>query len=227
MGPPSRVVKVTNPSDIPTQCVDGMATVVYWDICGLAEPIRLALALSGVEWVDVRIDPGDPNVSGEYKKVWFEKKGKVGVRFANLPYFLDAEKKLSQSNAILMHLGKKFDALDEDVDLELAQASDFDGMVTGNCYRAYPDFFNTTNFRPMLEEWALFLEEKKGHEITVGDLKAYEVFRKLKIVSPTVTYPDKIEEFVKKIESAPEIAKYQSSSSYFPRPLNNPHALFK
>jgi glutathione S-transferase len=38
--------------------------------------------------------------------VWEDKKFDLGLKFPNLPYFIDADLKLTKSNAILRHLGR-------------------------------------------------------------------------------------------------------------------------
>ena len=65
-----RVVVVQKPEELP----EGPASkdeilVCYWNIRGLAQPIRLALELAGAKYVDVRIEAG-PAGSPEYKTAW-------------------------------------------------------------------------------------------------------------------------------------------------------------
>ena len=74
---PGKVIVANTPEQIPLGPVDNKITAVYWDICGLAQPIRYALALAGADFVDVRIEPGDANLPS-YKQMWFNKKPMVG-----------------------------------------------------------------------------------------------------------------------------------------------------
>ena len=39
---------------------------------------------------------------------WADKKFTLGLPFPNLPYYIDGDLKLTQSNAILRHLGRKY-----------------------------------------------------------------------------------------------------------------------
>jgi len=71
----------------------------YWDIRGLAEPIRLLLEYGGLKYEDRRHQMS--------KSDWLEYKHTLGFDFPNLPYYEDEEVKISQSKAIFRHLGRK------------------------------------------------------------------------------------------------------------------------
>ena len=100
--PATEVVVVKESAAIPVTATG--PTLVYWDICGLAQPIRYALELQKIEYVDVRIDAGEAT-SDDYKQIWFTRKGDLDSPFANLPYFLDGGVTV-QSNAILRKIGR-------------------------------------------------------------------------------------------------------------------------
>eukprot|EP01052_Picozoa_sp_SAG31_P019441 SAG31_NODE_1416_length_8441_cov_11.436706_5_plen_257_part_00 len=166
------------PQDAP---IAGAATpaklcTAYWDIRGLAQPIRLVLEYVGADFDDIRIDAGPlytkplhlqsarlaprlnapaaaadwragPGAPGEpaYKGHWFDAKPDIGVNFANLPYMIDGELRLVQSNAILRHLGRKFNLMGASaeehamLDVLLDQGADFDNEFTGLCYRGWTE----------------------------------------------------------------------------------------
>ena len=187
------IVQADTPDKIPLAPVEGKVTVVYWDICGLVQPIRLALALSGVDFVDVRVDCGTPNTP-EYKKMWMDFKPQLDavLDFPNLPYLLDGEVALSQSNAILRYLGRKHGLMGDPgsthlVDLVLDQMADFDQQVTGRCYRDFGSLrpYCEQQLPGILERWARLLGAKSflagglngpsSDTLTVADLKFYEV----------------------------------------------------
>lgn len=233
---------MTSAVDIPVEPIDNLPTLVYWDICGLAQPIRLVLECTGVDYVDVRIDPGMPGTAS-YKQEWFARKKDLsssGCRFANLPYFLDNDCKMAQSNAILTHLGRKFGLLGPDpdaIDLVLAQTTDFDSVLTGACYRDFPAVkqYIQTKLASALDDWRLFLSGKSfmtGEAITVADLKIYETLRKVKIFEAHfqtaifLAFPT-LQDFLDRVESHPPIAAYLKGAAYLARPLNNPHAQFR
>jgi len=215
----------------------------YWDICGLGQCPRYALELTGVQYTDVRIEPGKAD-SPTYKDVWFTKKPKlVGteMKFPNLPYLVDGDVHLSQSNTILRYIARKYGLMGNAynahlVDLVLDQATDLDNVVTGACYG---DFESLKKNFPDLGNWERFIGFKRfmtGNLITIADLKVYEVIRKLKIIAeqPGFDRAGFLEKdfpllagFVARVEALPKMKAYQSSKRFMERPLNNPHAKFR
>jgi glutathione S-transferase len=84
-----------------------VAILGYWDIRGLAEPVRLLLEHAGVDYEDRRINMTKPS--------WLEYKTSLGYDFPNLPYYEEpGGVKLTQSNAILRHLGRRYPRVDQD-----------------------------------------------------------------------------------------------------------------
>lgn len=83
-----------------------MAPVLgYWDTRGLAQPIRNLLVYKGIDFVDKRYKFGPP--PGYDHEEWLKEKFTLGLRFPNLPYYIDEDVKLTQSLAILRYLGRK------------------------------------------------------------------------------------------------------------------------
>ena len=67
-------------------------TFGYWGVRGLGQVSRLLLAYTGAVWEDVKYTSPDQ---------WFGKdKQGLGIPFANLPYLIDGDFKLSESKAI-------------------------------------------------------------------------------------------------------------------------------
>ena len=66
-------------------------TLGYWNIRGLAEPLRLMLAYGGVEYNDERID-FDPFPN--FRETWLKQKYEIGVPLPNLPYYIDGDLKV-------------------------------------------------------------------------------------------------------------------------------------
>merc|ERR1712215_413151 len=79
-----------------------MAKFGYWNIQGLGQPCRIALHYTGVEVEDTvwEIQKRNEWVAAKGANEW-------GLDFPNLPYYSDGEVKLTQSDAILRHLGRK------------------------------------------------------------------------------------------------------------------------
>merc|ERR1711915_921527 len=89
-----------------------MAKFGYWNVQGLGQPCRLALHFMGVEVEDKvwGVPEGDGTILEiKQRSDWFPAKetNEWGLDFPNLPYYCDREVKLTQSDAILRHLGRK------------------------------------------------------------------------------------------------------------------------
>lgn len=81
------------------------AKLGYWKIRGLAQPIRLLLAYTETEYEDVKYEAGGPP---DYdRSAWYSVKETLGLAFPNLPYYIDGDIKITQSNAILRYIGEK------------------------------------------------------------------------------------------------------------------------
>jgi len=85
--------------------MSGTPILGYWNIRGLAQSIRLLLGYVGVDFQEKHYVIGDgPEYSYED---WFKEKFKLGLDFPNLPYYIEGDLKLTQSNAILRYLARK------------------------------------------------------------------------------------------------------------------------
>lgn len=251
------IVRANTAAQIPTAPVNGKLTVVYWDICGLQQPIRYALEVAGADYVDVRVHwgPGEPDTDS-YKQLWFDKKPVLAniLAFPNLPYLLDADGvSLTQSNAILKYIGRKYshesstaggcNLLGDSssahlIDLVLDQAADFDAQFTRLAYmEGLPGLasYCKERLKGELAGWERMLGVNPfmtGDDLTVADLKVYETLRKLLLTEMDAgidanTWPPSLMSFVHRVENVPAIRDYQASSRYMKRPLNNEHAKYK
>ena len=110
----------------------------YWGLQGLGQPVRMLLAHQGV-------DHEDTVYTMEGSATWFEDhKLNMGLDFPNLPYYVDGDLKLTQSMAILRHLGREHGLYGQDnkeaskIDMIMDLAGD---MRLGLARLAYnPDF---------------------------------------------------------------------------------------
>jgi len=244
-----RVIVADKPESVPTTPVDGKVTCVYWDICGLAQSIRMALVLAGADFCDVRIDAGSPD-SPDYKQAWMKRKPAIGeiMPFPNLPCFLDKSGVcLSQSNTILKYVGRQGGLLGPQgkeyiVDLALDELVDLDNSFVRLAYPGGAEALTVwceEKVPAMLSRWDILLGSQNfltGDSVTVADLKLYEVLRKVRIVEKevcsqtdpsTVGGSSKLAAFMARIEAVPALNAYFKSDDYLARPLNNPHAKFK
>lgn len=215
-------------------------TLVYWNIRGLAAPLRLALEYAGEPYTDVRIDAGDAAAPG-YKQSWFAHKPALGLAFPNLPYLLDGEVAITQSHAILRHIGRKHGLCGGDaatqatVDMVVDEMADLDSSLTRLCYRTFsPEAlreWEESRLRPSLAALERFLGDGPfvaGAAVTIADFKAWDEVDKARIVSPgCLDAHPRLLAYHARFRALPRIAAFLGSPGYAERPLNNPHARFR
>ncbi|KFM71563.1 Glutathione S-transferase Mu 1, partial [Stegodyphus mimosarum] len=203
------------------------STVGYWNIRGLAEPIRYLLHYKKVDFEDKRY--GD----------WQKDKFQLNLDFPNLPYYIDDKVRLTQSTAILRYLARKYglDGKTEEqtVRIELAEQeiTDFRTRFMEICYnpefeKLKEEFVNSVPAQ--LKLFAAFLGDRKflaGDEVTYVDFMAYDTFDFYRYLIPGV-YDDfpTLESYRDRIEALPELQEYFQSSTYRRWPIWGPTAYF-
>lgn len=215
-----------------------MPTLGYWKIRGLAQPIRLLLTYAGEDFENVMYEQGDaPDYSRES---WMSVKQSMGLDFPNLPYYMDGDVKITQSNAILKHIARKhkLDGATEKekavVDMMLDQAMDLRNGIVRLCYNKDYESLKGDYFKNIPTALALF--EKKlenslwfaGDKITVCDFPIYELLDQLRLMKEDSlnNYP-KLLAFLSRFEALPSLQKYMASDQFLRRPVNSKIAAFK
>jgi len=212
----------------------------YWKIRGLAQPARLLLNYVGEEFEDKQYEQGDgPGFSTE---CWTSVKTSLGLDFPNLPYYIDGDIKITQSNAILRYIARKHNLLGEnekarvDVDMMLDNAMDFRNGVVRMCYN--PDYKKMVKeyadgpLPGLLDGYNKWLSKRKwfaGDKVTVVDFPMYELLDQHRLMlGDTVLdkYP-KLKEFMTNFEALDKIKAYMASPKFMKRPVNNKSASFK
>merc|ERR1712106_673417 len=130
-----------------------MPVLAYWDIRGLAAPIRLLLEYTGTSYENrVMIMP---------KPEWLEYKKSLGFDFPNLPYYQEGDLKLTQSAAILRHVARRSNLVGK-TEEECARAEmladvvgDYRSPLVSLCYN--PKFA-----QEMLNQWVSGTGDFKG-----------------------------------------------------------------
>lgn len=195
----------------------------------------------------VHYGPGEPGTDS-YKQYWKDEKATLaasaGLPFGgNLPYLVDGDVALVQSNAILRYIGRKYNLMGDGsiaqssaIDVLLDQMADSDDAFTGMCYGSYNDggkeSFVEKQLPTLLSQLADFLGDKPFmvcDQPTIPDFKIFELLLKCKVAfgddclaaAPTVAA------YCDRMRSLPTLAAYLDSDRAITRPLNNAHAQFK
>ncbi|KAH7956271.1 hypothetical protein HPB52_007777 [Rhipicephalus sanguineus] len=159
--------------------------LTYWDVRGFAQAIRNLLIYKGVEFEDKRYQHGPPPEYGRGE--WLKEKFALGLKFPNLPYYMDGDVKITQSLAILRHLARKHD-LHARNDAEATELDVLEQQAQDLClilaYEAVPMprykgglKSYAENVGDKLEPWAKHLAGLKwvlGERLTYVDFLLYE-----------------------------------------------------
>ncbi|KAB7505579.1 Glutathione S-transferase Mu 3 [Armadillidium nasatum] len=206
--------------------------LAYWDIRGLAQPIRLLLEYTGTKFEDKYYKCGPaPDFD---KSCWFDNKFKLGLDFPNLPYFIDGDIKVTQSNAIMRYIARKHDLCGKTekervrVDILENQIMDIrNGLVQlsydPNFEKLKPKYLEAMPGK--LKLLSDFLGENKwfaGDNITFPDFIVYEILDHHRDLSPDILKDTpNLEKFMDRFEALEPIKKYMSSKKFLKSPINN------
>lgn len=217
-----------------------MAPVLgYWDIRGLAEYIRYLLAYAGVKYEDKRygFGPGPVYTRDE----WLADKPNLGLDFPNLPYYLDGDVRLTQSLAILRHLGRQHGLMPDsedarrDADVVEMQAFDLLMSVARLCYDpSYDDEKRQQylkEFAPeKLRQVEAFLAKKgpfvAGKKVTYVDFVLYEALQVVRALAPGSfkrNFPSLVK-YCDSVSSLPGLREYLASERFKAWPIWSPFA---
>ncbi|KAM3934493.1 glutathione S-transferase Mu 1-like [Leptodactylus fuscus] len=209
----------------------------YWDIRGLAHTIRLLLEYTGTPYEEKRYVEGD---APDYdKSQWLDEKEKLGLDFPNLPYLLDGDVKLTQSNTILRYIASKHGLCGNTeneknfVSLFENELMDFRMQIALLSYN--PEFEKLRG--PYLEKlpntlarYSRFLGERHwfvGNKITLADFLIYDALDQHQILDPTCLQNFKnLQDFLARFEALPAIAAYLKSPQYKKTPINGKAAFW-
>ncbi|XP_078497436.1 glutathione S-transferase Mu 5-like [Lissotriton helveticus] len=204
----------------------------YWDIRGLAHSIRLLLEYTGTAYEDKHYVTGP---APDYdKSQWLKEKETLGLDFPNLPYLIDGDTKLTQSNAIIRYIGRKHNLCGESetemtrVDVIVSQVMDFRmGLVTITYNTNFESLKGPylVNLPDKLKQFSQFLGERKwfaGEKITIADFLMYDVLDQNRMLETTCldAFPN-LKTFMQQFEALEKIDTYMKSSRFMKTPINN------
>ncbi|XP_043572437.1 glutathione S-transferase Mu 1-like [Chiloscyllium plagiosum] len=207
-------------------------TLGYWDIRGLAQPIRLLLEYTGTAYEDKLYSCGEaPNYD---KTCWFDVKYTLGLDFPNLPYLISGDVKITQSNAIMRYIARKHNLVgeteDEKIRVDMLENQSMDFRM-GFVRLAYnPDFEDLKGdylkgLPNLLKQFSDFLGKRPwfaGDKITFVDFLMYELLDEHRVFeSKCLDEFQNLKDFVDHFEALEKIAAYMKSDRFMKGPFNN------
>lgn len=212
----------------------------YWNCRGLAHPIRLLLAYTKTPYQEAVYECGE--APGYDRSEWTEVKDHMDLDFPNLPYLIDGCLRITQSNAILRHLGRKFGLLgrsDEEqamCDMVGDVAQDFRNKLVRLCYNPAFDT-EVLAFMASLPDALQSFEDRvhsqwfAGEVVTWCDFVMYELLDQTRLLCAVQkrrifrNFPA-LNEFMQRFEALPDIEAYMQSEKWYSWPINNKMAQF-
>uniref|UniRef100_A0A3P8TY12 glutathione transferase n=1 Tax=Amphiprion percula TaxID=161767 RepID=A0A3P8TY12_AMPPE len=184
--------------------------LAYWDIRGLAQPIRLLREYTGTEYGQAFSCGEAPDYD---KSCWFGIKDKLGMDFPNLPYLVDGDRKVVQSNAIMRYIARNTtcgETEDEQVRVDIIenQAMDFRNGFVMLCYMNYDtnkDGYLKT-LPDKLQQFSSFLASRNWFAITFVDFIIYELLDQHRMFdSKCLDAFDNLKKFLDRFEALDKI----------------------
>jgi len=217
------------------------STLAYWDIRGLAHPIRMLLRYVGEDFEDkkyaVTVSEGEKGKVYN-RDCWLNEKFTLGLPFPNLPYYIDGGLKLVQTNAILRYIARKnnlcgtTDAEKAHVDICADAVMDFRNGFVRLCYNPrYADMVDAyrKDLPSKLKPFEEYLGDKKflvGDNVTFPDFHLYEMLDQHVIFEASCleAFP-KLKAYKQRFEALPAIKAFKEDPSNN-IPMNNKMAGF-
>jgi len=213
------------------------SVLAYWDIRGLAQPIRLLLKYVGEDFEDKRYSCGPaPDFN---KDCWFNEKFSLGLDFPNLPFYVDGDVKITQTNAILRYIATKHNLCGKTteeqvrVNMMLEETMDVRNAMVRLAYNPKFDELRdgvVAQIKGKFKLYDTYLGERSffaGDEVTLADFHIYEMLDQYYILENTILDDTpKLQAFKKRFEDLPKIREYMESPEFLKSPLNNKMASF-
>ncbi|KAL3974361.1 POU domain transcription factor, class 2 [Sarotherodon galilaeus] len=202
----------------------------YWDTRGLGQHIRLLLEYTGNKYEEKQYVCGE---APDYdKSQWTDVKFKLGMDFPNLPYLVDGNRKIPQSNAIMRYIARKHNMCGETEDEKIRvdvlenQAMDLRLAFIKLTYLNIdqkPEYLK--NLQCTLKQFSDFLGGRKwfvGDKITFVDFIMYELLDEHRALEPKCLENFKnLNDLMKRFEALERIAAYMKSPRFMKGPINN------
>ena len=224
----------------------------YWAIRGLGQPIRFLLAYAEAPFTEVRLGVNqDGSLSEDESLDWTAHRDTLDVSFPNLPYLIDSsgptEIRLTQSNAVIRHLARRFDLYGDTeadriaIDLLQDEAYDYRNWIVKTAYTlgdgypaAFAEFTETAVPR-FLDGFERYLANREidthfvGTRTSLVDFILFELIWQSSVMVPgsvAKTNRPHLFAFIETFAGQRQISKYMASHHYIDRPINSVWASF-
>jgi len=210
----------------------------YWDLRGLAEPIRLLLEYCEIPYEQKLYVCGD---GPEFSRAdWTQVKDNLPLHFPNLPYFRDKNGMyFTESWAIMQHIARKHELVPKD-EISAALCDQLQGVVqdfrksfTNMCYSTNYEKNKDLFLKQLPEKMKRFNVYLTEHAFLAGKSISYVDFALAEILDQVqMFYKDLFNEnqysavnnYLNKILNLPNIKSYRKSSRFKKFPCNNKRA---
>lgn len=215
--------------------MSGKVILGYWNIRAKGEPVRLMLNYLGVPYEEVNYYKTDD------KSDWIAVKPKIGIPFANLPYLIDGDVKLSESYAIMRYLGRKHKKLYPETEHENILCDQLQGVLydfrssyTKTLYDRVSHEESKTKFlADFPQKMSNFETLLSGSLWLCGDRLMYVDFMFAEFLSclqlwlPECLLPyENVHKYLERFDSLEPIARYKSSGRFRRLPILRKVAVF-
>jgi len=207
----------------------------YWNIHGLASPIRFLLEVAGVKYKEELF-------TLENKDDWFEnKKHKLGLLYPNLPYIIDGDVKMTEHLPIMRYIARKH-GLYPTTEEEIQISDQTESFVFDIRFGFYRVAYDTENYEASKTAWLertnsklpylndLFAKNKYvvGDKFTYVDIVVYDFLLLIRAFEPDlITKNANLARFIDTIQNHPNITKYLNSERWVKRTFCAPFATWK
>jgi len=194
----------------------------YWDIHGLASPIRFLLEIAGVDYEEKRFDIVD-------RDSWIAKKDSLGFVYPNLPYIIDGDVKMTEHLPIMRYIARKH-GLAPTTEEETIISDQTESFVFDIRFRFYfVAYAPVESYDAMKTQWLevtfkklpylnnLFAKNEyvTGRRLTYVDVVVYDFLLLIRAFEPElITKNANIARFIDSINKHPRIAEYLTSDRF-------------
>lgn len=232
----------------PTEEKEGLV-IGYWAIRGLGAPLRMTCEYAGASYKPILHRVVIDSSGKQNKCLWFENfkpSLKAKNPFANLPYILDGDTAVCQTNACFKYLGKKFNLMGKDeaerskCEQSLCQAMDMRNDMVGVFYGSYPK--NKDKLVSMLgnhynkfENWLSHHDTQylsSNDSLCVADFHLWELLDQMEKYVKEHNQPspikgkERLTKYYATVRAEKKLQNYFNSDLY-KLPCNNPSAYWR